>query len=431
MTDPNPVESSKKPFYGWKNAGLLAFIYMAATGLVTYGFSVIFPVMIRTMGWSRGDASVASSIARFVSGFLGPVQAFFINTYGSRKTIATGLLMLLVSLALLATVTTKLWHWMAIYGVLIPASRKFCGGIATQVVVINWFNVKRAMVLGLVLTSAAVSGTIAQPIYTHAMQITGTWQTGWIISGSFISIALILSFWIRNKPSELGQYPDGIEPVEKSQGGGRDQNSSGTFKTQDNWTVGEVFRTRILWIYFFVGMLQGLPFNLILQHGVLHLTDVGYTSMQAAVFMSVITFFSGMARFPMGWIGDRVEPKRLVFIALSCMMLGFLGFWKAPSFNLLIASGPFIGFCTGTMVVMMPTLLSNYFGPAPFASIRGYMAPPRTIVTAGFPPLAGYVADKYGSYDLICAPLIICLIISMIGTLFLSPPKKSDKKRKV
>jgi len=75
-------------------------------------------------------------------------------------------------------------------------------------------------------------------------------------------------------------------------------------------------------------------------------------------------------------------------------------------------------------IPISPASVPFYFGQEPFASIRGYMGPPRTILTAGFPPAAGYIADIYGTYNAVFAVLAVCLAISLVGSIFLTPPKK-------
>jgi len=416
----------KASFYGYKNAALLAYVYIATVGLITYGFSVIFPVMINNLGWSRGDASWALSFSGMLTGFvLVPVTAIVINKIGIRKSIIIGLIILLTGLFTLVAVTSKLWHWYVIYGLFIPIGRALCGGLPMQVSIMTWFSRKRATVLGLVMTGAPFFGAIAQPGFTWAMQRTEMWQTGYLLCAGFCLLALVVSFWIKGKPSDTGQYPDGIAPADalaqkkEPQAGGPQ-----TYRATEVWTVREVFKTRTIWIYLAVSVLQGLPFALITAHGVLHLTDLGYTAMQAANVLMLVTFSSGAARFPMGWLGDRIEPRWIISAALSLMLVGFFGLWKASSFSLLMVVGPIFGFAMGTMIILMAAIIPNYYGPETLASIRGFMSPPVTIVSANFPALAGYIADKYGSYNSIFFVLSCCLVGAILCSFFLTPPQK-------
>lgn len=415
---------SKSPFYGWKNAWLLFFIYMANTGLVFYAYTVIFPVMVQETGWSRGDASIAHSLNMLLLGLLVPLVAIILNRIGSRKSIIIGLVILLSGLFLLGTLTSRFWHWMLIWGVLVPAGQVLSGFLPIQVTVMFWFNRKRATALGLVMTSAGVGGFIAQPVYTWFMQVTRTWQTGWLLSGGFTLLALILSFWVRSKPADMGQYPDGISPGEAEAYDAAEKKAVRTYRTSSVWTVREVFKTPTIWFFIAVGITQVMPIIFITSHGVLHITDMGYTSMQAAYVLMFMLLGSGLARFPMGWVGDRIEPRWIATGALSLMLIAFIGIWRAPNLNILMGFGPLFGICYGTLLVIMSTMMGNYYGPESYASINAVTAPFLTIISASIPTVAGYIADKQGSYNLMFIVLTIGLIISVICSTFLSPPKK-------
>ena len=73
---------------------------MAATGLVFYAFTIVFPVMVHTTGWRRGDAAIASSVSMLMEGFLVPIGAMILNRIGSRRSIIIGLIVLLTGLLL-------------------------------------------------------------------------------------------------------------------------------------------------------------------------------------------------------------------------------------------------------------------------------------------------------------------------------------------
>jgi len=68
------------------------YVYIATIGLLAYGFNVIFTVMLNSLGWSRGNTSLAISISGMLTGFvLTPAEAVIINKIGSRKSIIMGL----------------------------------------------------------------------------------------------------------------------------------------------------------------------------------------------------------------------------------------------------------------------------------------------------------------------------------------------------
>jgi len=426
VSEPIQMPIPSKPFYGWINVLLLTFIYMATTGLVFYAFSVIFPVMLKATGWSRGDASIAISVNMLAGGFLIPFAAKFLNKYGSRKVIIVGLAILFLSLLLLSTATTKLWHWIAIWGAIIPIGRVLCGLLPSQVNIMMWFSRKRAMAIGLLMTGAPIGGIFAPPVYTWFMNYMGGWRSGWFLSTGVVLMALVMSFWVKSKPSDMGQHPDGIVPGSVQANGQVTPHGSRTYRTTVVWTLREVLKTRVFWLITVVNITQGMGLGLIVYHGVLHMTDVGYSAMNAAYILSMIMGSSGVVRFPIGWLGDRVEPRWIIFSALIIMIIGFIGIWQAPSFGLLMILGPIYGISYGIMLTIMPTITGNYFGPEVYANINGAVGPVLTVIGAAVPTIAGYAVEKTGSYNEVFLVITSLIVIGLVCSAFLAPPHKKE-----
>jgi MFS family permease len=164
---------------------------------------------------------------------------------------------------------------------------------------------------------------------------------------------------------------------------------------------------------------------LVLSHGVLHLTDLGYTSMQAAYVSMSILIASAAVRFPIGWLGDRVEPRWLLAGGLGFMVLSFVMIWQAPSFLLLMIFGPIYGMAHGSTITMTAPFVGNYFSPESYPSIMSVVTPIMTVCVATVPAVAGLFADNLGNYDLAFAICGIGLAISFALTLFLAPPRKN------
>ena len=420
-------QAHRQRFYGWTNAGLLTFIYMATTGLVFYAFPVIFPVMLNQTGWNRGDASIAISVSMVAGAFLIPLAAKLINRFGSRKVIIVGLILLFIDLLLLSTVVSKLWHWIVIWGIFIPVARMLCGLLPAQVTMMFWFNRKRAMAIGLLMTGAPLGGFFAPPIYTWFVTHMGGWRFGWMLSTGVVFLAIIASLWVKSKPSDVGQHTDGIAPGQRPSNNPTDPgHGMKTHKTDAVWTLKQVLKSPSIWFITGVNITQMMGLGMVVNHGALHLTDIGYDLMDAAFILSLIIGSSGIVRFPMGWLGDRVEPRWIISGALVLMVIGFVGIWKAPSYGALMVLGPIYGISYGTILTILPTITGNYYGPDVFASINGFFGPFLTITGAAVPTIAGYAVESLGSYNEIFLFLTICLVGGLICSAFLSPPKKKD-----
>jgi len=276
-------QQRSRSFSGWTNAVLLFFIYGAVYGFVFYGFTVIFPEMIQAQGWGRGDAAMAHTLRAFSLGVFAPFVAIAVGRAGAKRTMIAGLFVGVVALGMLGTVTSQLWHWIVLWGILMPVAFSFGGAIPIQTTLTHWFNVRRATALGIVLSSVAFGGFVAAPLYTLIMREAGTWKAGWLAAGTFCAFALVASLFMRNKPADIGQFPDGIDPESASDtSGSATAKKARTYRTSETWELREVLRQPVLYLLGICMVSQLSAVYLLTTHGVLHLTDVGFTRMQSA-----------------------------------------------------------------------------------------------------------------------------------------------------
>lgn len=414
--------TTERGFFGWTNLGLLFGVYLMGMGVVYYGFNVIFPEMVKTLDWSRGDASWAQTLRGLLVGFAAPVVAITLNKFGARLTMFIGLLVLTIGCVLLGTVTETLVQWTLIWGVVMAIGFAFGGVLPIQTTITHWFDAKRATALGLVMTAAGVGGFVAQPLHAWIIDQYGNWQISWLIAAGFAFAAALLTLWLVNKPEDIGQHADGLTHQEAASSAPRAP--SKTYKTGDKWTLKEAIRTPALWFIIVLFLAQVMPLYLLIVHGVLHLTDLNYGRMEAASVLSFMVAGSAFARFPIGWLGDRIEPRRIVVVLNICSAVALTVIWQAPSLSWLLVMGPLFGIAYGGAIVMLPTMIANYYGRESFASINGFMYPVQIIIAAMVPVAAGYAADIAGNYNGSFLAIIIFVTASTICAIAILPPAK-------
>ena len=422
MTD---VSEHSSKFYGWSNLRILFAIYFLGMGMVFYGFNVIFPEMITDMGWSRGDASWAQSLRGILIGFSAPIVAIFINRQGTRKSMILGLTILTIGLFLLGTVTNQLWQWIVLWGLFMPLGFAFGGVLPIQTNVSYWFNAKRSMALGIVMTAAGVGGFVAQPLYAWLIEQFGSWQYGWLAAGCCALAATLLAFMVKGKPEEFGQIPDGTP--EQVRQNAEKKGAAKVYQSKVAWTLQDAIRTPALWFIIIILIAQVMPLYMLSVHGVFHLRDAGYERMQAASIISFLIAGSAIARFPVGWLGDRIEPRYIVTALHIALLVTFLILWKTPNLTAMIIAAPIFGFAFGGGVVMAPSMVANYFGTESFATINGFIFPVQIIFASSVPVGAGYLVDQTGSYDWAFIVLSCIIATAIISSILAKPPVPKEQ----
>lgn len=409
-------------FFGWKNLGLLFGVYLFAVGFVYYSFNVIFPEMVRETGWKRGDASWAQTLHGVMFSAFVPVAALLTNRFGARATIATGIGVLIAGCILLGTIAHSIMAWTILWGVVMAFGLALGGVIPIQTTVAQWFSLRRATAIGLVMSAAGLGGFLAQPLFTWVMQDFGGWQSGWLAATGFAVVAVVLVSWVVNRPEDLGEHPDGIVPG--SEAHAQQRSATRIYRTQDTWTLAEALRTPTLWLLIVLFLGTVMPLYLLAVHGVLHLTDLDYDRMQAASVLSFMLAGSACARFPLGWLGDRVEPRVILFCLLIGAAVALAIVWQAPGLGWLLLAGALFGAAYGGTLVLVPAIIANYFGAASFASINGFVFPVQLVIASAVPVGAGYLADRTGSYDASFIGLTGYALLAAICTLWARPPSR-------
>jgi sugar phosphate permease len=277
--------------------------------------------------------------------------------------------------------------------------------------------------MGFVLSGGVVGGVIVQPLFSWLIERAGTWRVGWISAALIVLLVTFLSLFIRSKPSDVGQQPDGFS--EGGNGSAVRANRSKVYRTTSNWPLKAILRSRVLWLILVVEIGIRQSFVFITAHGVLHFTDIGFSSMEGALLLSVCVGSSIFSRIPTGWLADRVEPKWIITTALGLMCLSLTSIWLSRSLTLLFGLSAIFGFCFGGLWVMLPTIKGNYFGAETYHHLFGFTHPITSVFVYPSAAIAGFIADHTGSYDFAFLSVAAILALGFASSLFLRPPMRA------
>ena len=411
-----------RKFYGWTNVGLFFFIQFAASGFVYFAYSVVFPVMVETMDWNRGTASLAQTVALILLGLAYPLTGYLIHRFGVRQTVTLGLLVMLSGLILLVFAVTAIWQWIMVWGIVMGLSFALTGPICSQSAMISWFSIKRSTTIGIVMTGGALGGALAQPVLSSMMDQFDSWRAAWLIAAVMVVISLIAAQFVINRPQDIGQHPDNVDPAVVSDNGQARGLRPRTHRTGHDWTIRQIIRTPTLYMLMLVTLGYLGTFFFLLNHGVLHLTDNGLSGLEAASIMGLAILGSGLARIPAGWLGDQFELRWTLFGSISLMALGLSGFWLGQGMIFLSAMGMLFGAGYGSLLVLGPVVIGNYYGERAFPIINSVLAPVMLPFAAAAPAGAGFIFEATGSYDLAFAGAVVLLVAGLMAAFFMKPP---------
>ncbi len=419
------TDSEARGFYGWWLLFFLWVVYTIPVGFVFYSPAVLYPFMIQEMGWSRGEIMIGSTAVLLLFGVTGPLTAWMIGRFGARVTLAAGG----VIVAMTSFLMGLMGHIYPVYLVLsvfIGLGVSFASMIPVQMVVVSWFNLRRARAMGLVMAGGAIGGFVAPQVISQVVQaVGGNWRIGWFtIAGASLVGAAVAMSAVRNQPADMGQHPDGLVLDRMNAVTDGVSWTTRTYRTSVEWTARQALKTRALWLL--IGAVVGSFFlwQVVVSQGPLHLQDRGFDPAMAAFFYSLAIGLSIVGRFTIAAVGDIIEPRFLFALGALCILAGGILFWfVTPEAMWTAYLYPLLaGFGFGAAYICIPTITSNYWGSQAFAPISGLISPVTMLVQSLAAPIAGFFYDLQGTYVTVMFISWMAAALGFVAVLLCRPP---------
>lgn len=416
-------------FYGWWLLFFLWVVYTIPIGFAFYSPAVLYPFMIQELGWSRGEIMMGFTAMMMLLGLTGPLTAWMLGRFGARVTLAIGGTIVAIANFLVGTVGHVYPLYLAL-SFLSGIGISFASVIPVQMVVVSWFNLRRAMAMGLVLGGGAAGGFLAPQIINQAVRAAGDdWRIGWSIIALASVVGVVVALLaIRNQPADLGQYPDGR--VRQGMEAGSGTGATRTYRTPIDWTLRDALKTPALWFLVIAEVCSLFLWHVVATQGPLHLQDRGFDPAMAAFFYSLAVGLSIMGRFTIAAVGDIIEPRFLFAFGAFCILLGGVLFWfVSPEAMWMAYLYPLLaGFGFGVAYVCFPTITGNYWGQRAFAGITGLISPISMTIHALVAPLAGFLYDLEGTYFTVMVISWLVGAVGLVAIVLCTPPRPKTKK---
>ncbi len=420
--------TSENGFYGWVNV-TVASIMGVIGGFYLVSFSYLLPYLVRDFGWNRGTVSLAATINMVAMGLCGPIAGFFIVKHGARRSIFFGNILGFAGFVLIFF-HTQLWELFLGYGLLVGLAVGFGGMLASTTVINNWFVKKRGMALSIFLGSGGAAGMIMGPAIMKMIESAGWRVTMLAISMMVLLFAVILPvIFIRNKPQDLGQVPDGPDKP-ASEAKCQPLPHKAAYKTPVDFTAAEAMRTRSLWLLIAYFSLNMLAMGALMTHQVAYLLDIGILATLAGFALSVMSATMTLSQFSVGIIGKRFSMHAIAIggEVFKIMGLGILIFTNSMAFVFVYMVVLGLGF--GAAMAATMNIFPNYFGISNYPKIMGTARLFWAFVGGAGAPLAGYIRETTGSYLPAFRVAIVIVAAGLICLIFAKAPIHPSLKEK-
>lgn len=420
----------KRLFYGWIIVVIATVSLLISNGLSIGGFPVFYKplreefVRIGAIEPERAESfiGIGASLTFLTAGLISPLAGWLIQKFSVKRMMLIGCIILGTGLILHAQTTSPVLVYMS--RMLMGVSLGFVGVLAMTVLVANWFVKLRGTAIGILLTGTSFGGVLIPLIAAPLIERFG-WRSAMILVSLIIWLILIpaVIFLVKNKPSELGLFPDGeSQPPDITLVANNNQNPEGL-------TLFEAMKTPLFWIFAFCAALIFYPIFVTSQQFILYLQskEIGLSTEAGAFAQSSLFAVSIIGKFLFGFLSDKISPTKVMSMCCSIMFLATLVLLDLRASNAFLFLIPF-GLGYGGTFVLLQRLVADYFGNRDYPKILGVITVVETIGAALGGIVTGRLADRAGGdytqafYAVILVTGLSLLLVTILNFMIRKKP---------
>ena len=220
--------------------------------------------------------------------------------------------------------------------------------------------------MGYAALGISLSGVFIPPIAVYLIGIFD-WRITYMIFGIFV-IVFFLPFcrsFIINKPSEVNQNIDGIEPLDED-------SSKVEGKIMNFWSIVKV---PAFWILIIIFSLQFCANLGVYSHIFPYVSDLGFDIKKAGYAVSVGAFGAALGKLVFGKLIDIFSARITLWISIIIQGIGILLVSSSSAYSLLLLSVLIMSLGLGGTVPLMNILFSKTFSSINFGKALGLAVP--------------------------------------------------------
>ena len=344
-------------------------------GMGTGGY--VFPVFLKPvtedLGWSRTAYALANPIMSTTVALVGPLVGWLSDRRGPRIVLVSGSLLMSLALGAAGYVQTPAQFYAVALGIGIGVA--CLGDLPTGAAIASRFRDRRGLALGIVYIGSNIGGALV-PLVALALASGASWRTAFTGIGA--------GLWVILLPLALSVGP-----------------APATDDAADNdqaFSWREAIRQRDFWLLFwvlFAFYLYRLGLN---THLVAFLSDLGYSSLEAAGSFSLTLALGIAGKLFAGALADRIGARPAVLGNFSLIAIASLLLLMPTVRGVLPLFLIVHGVAVAAEDVVIPLIVAQRFGSEHLGRVYGLLL--LALIPGGTlgPIVAGRVFDLTGSY---------------------------------
>jgi MFS family permease len=404
----------KRFFYGYYLAALSFFLGFTSGAIYLHTRGVLVRDQLVDFDASRTEISLAFTAVQAVGLIFAPILGGLLDRYSIRTVMAAGALWLGFGFFMMSQVVTVLQFAMAA-ALFVGLGTGAIGTTANTKLMVNWFDQRRGVALGVAIMGYSVAGIVMSPVALFLLDTIG-WRSTYVVFGAaclLVALPAVLLI-VKEGPWVVGTGADGSPVAQlaapgRVAGGPAGEAYLSFLKSPPFWGAVLVF-----------GLADGV-FGGLNLHLFLHYTGLGIGDYQAALVLSWTAALGIISKPLFGGLADRIGARSATLAAFGCCSGAMLVFGQASTFPALLLAGGMFGIAFGGMVPLRAALLSRLFPISRFGRAYGSFRLCMFPMTLAWTPLIGIVYDRTGSYAPVFGVLAAAFVAASAIALALIP----------
>ncbi len=406
---------------GWAMVFVFSLVLFTITAGTYNALGVVLPNMVADEHWNWTEAGFGFTLLGGATGASSFLPTILIRRFGVRATLLLGTTVMAGGFFALAQ-----GHGAAPYFIgaaLLGVGYQMMALIPGTYVLAALFK-HRALPFGIYFASAALGG-VAGPFFVYGLMhaFAGQWRVVWLVQMiAAIVVGAICALAVGGDASlaKASAETDQAVADELAHAG-----HPRVYRTQVDWTAAEALRTPqfyVLLAAYFGHLLIGVT---VASDSVAHLTQGGVIAAVAVTMLSIEALMQMAGRTIGGIIGDRIDPRWLLILALGSLAVGSAALSVAHNLPmmLLFAVGSGVGF--GLTLLTVSVLLLNYYGHRHNLEIFSLTCLIGTVSALG-PTVGGVLRDATGGFASTFQIFAAVIGVIMVAVILMRPPRRAS-----
>lgn len=417
-------------FYGWYIVGVAILVNIAGTFAFSSTLSIFLKPITEELGVSRGAFSLIRTFEIGVAAIIVPLLGPWIDRHGGRGIIVLGVLMEGTGL-LLSSLVQSFWQFVLVRCSLVIAGEALLGSLVINVTIAQWFVRKRGRAMGIANLGTGIA-KFSIPLVAASLFVLIGWRGTWAVFGAIAPLLVVVPalIFVRRSPEDVGLRPDG-EPehaIHNNPATTHEASSASqirTLSTDAVWTRSEVLRLPTFWLLVATFGIASVGIAGLNLHIFSYVTDIGYSPLIAASFMSTIALTQLGSTLIWGMLADRFDIRKVSCIQFLIQGVGLVTAITSGQIHFTYLGFFLYGTGLAGSFVLREVIWANFFGRTSLGTVRGLSLFFSHLFAASGAPFFGFLHDKTGSYNLSFILFSCALFVSALLILLAKTPQKT------